>query len=239
MGSKSGGFMARNFGLVFGGIWLVVGLPFLLIGLAQWYSQTRFSEDAVQVRGTVIAKEISRASRNRSTEYEVAYRFTGPDGELIQGQQEVSSDLWDSLTERGPVEIEYLPGDPHTHRVAGETDWVFILVFSILGGMFTGAGGVIFGISLKNRLARSRLLDHGQPATATVTKVQESNMSVNGRRQWRIIYRYLDMYGVQHEGKSGYLPPDEAHRWEPGDQGRIYHDPQAPEKSAWVGRPES
>ncbi len=234
---KSGGFMANNFGLLFGGIWLVVGVPFLIVGLWQWQSQGRFAEEAVRVEGKVLTKEITRASRESrsSTRYSVRYRFEALDEQSYEGRQDIDVDLWEALEEQGPIELEYIPDDPHTNRVAGQGDWVLVSVFTLLGGAFTLAGGIIFGISLRKKLARSRLRREGQLVGATVTGLQETNMSVNRVRQWRILYSYRDLYGVEHQGKSGYLSPQEAQRWEEGDQGQAYHDPQQPEKSLWVG----
>ncbi len=239
MASKGGSFMARNFGLVFGGIWLLVGIPFLLVGIWQWSELGRFDQGAVRAEGKVLTRDIRQASRDNrtSTEYVVRYRFQTPDGQSWEGSSEVDVGLWEAVREQGPVEVEYLPDDPSTNRVAGQSgeQWVVVLVFSLLGGAFTLAGAAIFGFSLRRRLLDSRLRETGQQAFGTVVADEATGMRVNNVRQWRLRYTYLDLYGVQHEGKSGYLSPEEAQQWKEGDQGLVFHDPQAPEKSVWSG----
>jgi hypothetical protein len=66
--------------------------------------------------------------------------------------------------------------------------------------------------------------------------VRETNFRYNRQIQWVIDYRFEDRYGRPWEGRSGYLDPDEAAEWKPGDTGVVRFDPRDGTKSIWVGR---
>jgi hypothetical protein len=236
-----GSFIKRNFGLVFGGIWLVVGTPLLVGGIAMWIQEHRFAHDALTVEGKVLTRDIHTAhNRNStgsatSTQYQVSYRFLAPDGITREGRSNVDVHLWENLHEQGPVTISYLPGDPAANRVAGKPDWVGPVILAGLGGFFSIAGGSIVIVSLGKRLSRGRLLHSGMAAEATVTAVESTNFSVNNVPQWIIRYRYKDYRGRGYQGKSPYLSPQEANAWKKGDSGKIKYDREHSDKSLWVG----
>lgn len=135
-----GSFIKRNFGLVFGGIWLVVGTPLLVGGIAMWIQEHRFAHDALTVEGKVLTRDIHTAHNSNSTgsatstQYQVSYRFLAPDGITREGRSNVDVHLWENLHEQGPVTISYLPGDPAANRVAGKPDWVGPVILAGLGG---------------------------------------------------------------------------------------------------------
>lgn len=230
--------LSRHFWLVFGGIWLAVGLPFVLSGLHMLRTESRFGEEAVSVQGTVLTRDIHRGRNTNggsSTRYEVSYRFTADD-RTFEHRDEVDVQTWEALTERGPVEVQYLPDDPTQSRISGETDRVGSLLMSGLGGFFAVAGGLIVAYDLRRLLLRARLQREGVSADATVTGVGPTNFSVNRVPQWVIRYRYSDQRGQNHTGKSEYLSPEEAQEWKDGDVGRVRYDRQRPAQNVWFGR---
>ena len=237
-----GSFIRRHFGLIFGGIWLVVGIPFLIGGVAMWQHEERFARDAVTAEGKVLTRDIRTAQRSSdsgsstSTEYHVSYRFLTPDGVAREGSSQVDVHIWERLNEQGPVTVSYLPGDPGTHRVAGEPDRIGSAIMAGLGGFFTLAGGAIFLFSLVKHRRRGRLLRSGMSAEATVTAVEETSFSINRVPQWIIRYRYDDQLGRTHEGKSPYLSPQEANDWKQGDTGKVKYDRERSNMSLWIGR---
>ncbi len=237
-----GSFIRRHFGLIFGGIWLVVGIPFLLGGVAMWQHESRFAAEAVTVEGKVLTRDIRTARRSSgsgsstSTEYHVSYRFLTPDGVAREGDSKVDVHVWESLQEQGPVTVSYLPGDPGTNRVAGEPDRVGPGIMAGLGGFFSLAGSTIVLFTLGKRLSRGRLLRSGMSAEATITAVEETNFSINRVPQWIIRYRYNDHRGRTYEGKSPYLTPQEVNDWKEGGTGKIKYDRERSDKSLWIGR---
>jgi hypothetical protein len=229
----------RSFAFLFGGIWLFVGAPFLIIGLYVAYDtlqqQQRFKTEAQVVDGMVLTKSIRR--NKNSSSFWVSYRFPAPDGTMLTTEAKVSGTLWDRLVEREPVHVTYLSSAPRTNRIEGAgADWVLPGVFTILGLVFAPIGGVIFLNGVRGILRQLRLQTEGTRADAAVVEVTETNLSVNGVPQWRIRYRYQDHRGRPHTGDSGAMPPEEAEPWKVGDTGIVHFDPHAPKKSIWVGR---
>lgn len=232
-------FLGRNFWLVFGGLWLTVGLPLVFGGIHLFRLEQSFGVEAVTVRGTVLTRDIHRARRTdggTSTRYEVSYRFMTDDGETFERRDSVDVQTWEALTEQGPVQVRYLPDDPAQSRIAGEANRAEPLIMGGLGGFFAVAGGLIVAHDLRRRLLRARLQREGLSADATVTAVGPTDFSVNGVRQWVIRYRYSDHRGRTHEGKSEYLPPEEAREWKEGDAGRVRYDRQHSAQNVWFGR---
>jgi len=237
------GLAARSFGFWFGGIWLLCGVPFLVMGLYAGVDtireQARFRTDARVTEGMVLAKSITRSGKNSRPSYRVRYRFPGPDGAMVTTEATVSGPLWDRLVEREPVRVTYLPERPGNSRLEdqGPDWWVGPAIFTAFGLVLVPVGGRIFVKGLRRIRLELRLGREGARAEATVTNLEPTNVSVNGVAQWRICYRYRDHRGQEQLGESGPMALDEAQQWKPGDRGEARFDPHAPGTSVWVGRP--
>lgn len=221
---------------MFGGIWLLVGVPFLVAGLLVLRSDRNFARDARVTRGTVLSKDIERSRGNNgstSTRYVVRYRFTAPDGRVLEGRAGVDRDRWDALVEREPIEIAYDPADPASHRPAGASNTILGAIFAALGGLFSIAGGAIFAAGVRGARRAARVRENGMTAEAIVTRVRATNVSINKRKQARVEYEFRDERGEARTGKSGYLPVSEAARWTPGDRITIKYDRERPQVSFW------
>lgn len=234
------GLAGRSFPFWFGGIWLVCGVPFLVVGiyvaLDTVRQQQRYTNEAQVTQGMVLTKWISRGN-NESTSYWVSYRFRGPDGAVVKNETKVSGALWDGLVERESVRVTYLPDQPRTHRIEDQgSDWILPLVFTGLGIVFVPLGGWIFSRGLGGILRELRLQSEGTLAEATVMEVGPADVSFNGVAQWRIRYRYQDHRGRGRHGESRLLAPEEAQQWKAGDKGVARFDAHAPRKSVWVGK---
>ena len=136
----------KSFGVIFGGIWLAVGAPFLVAAvytaMTDKLQQKQLIENGLRTQGIVLSKSYSSDS---SQAFSVDYRFTVQSGAVVKGTARVTGDVWDRLVERGPIEVTYLPDRTDVARVQGHsTDTLFSLVFLILGGVLTLAGGFIF-----------------------------------------------------------------------------------------------
>ena len=226
----------RFFGLVFGGIWLAVGLPFLIIGIVSAFHEHSFENEARYTDGMVLTKYIRRASKSNSTQYRITYRFEAHNGDTFEGDCQVDVHQWERLEERGPIRVSYLASNPRSNRVSGSSDWAFPLIFGILGGVFSISGGIIFFRSLIGFLTDRRLAGTGIPCEARVTEVGPTHVSINRRPQWRVHYEYRDMMGQTHQGRSGYLSEQEASEWQAGRSTQIKYDQNKPAKSVWLGR---
>lgn len=238
------GLAKRSFAFWFGGIWFFVGAPFLIIGIYvgidTWRKDESFAREGQVTQAMVLTKWISRSrdSQHReSTSFWVGFRFHAPDGAVVKRQAQVSGDLWDRLLEREPIRVTFLPADPQTNRIEGESStWLVSIIFTGLGLVFAPIGGFIFFRGVAGILRELRLQSGGMVATATVVEVEPTNVSFQGVPQWRIRYRYQDHSGRSHEGASGVVPPEEAQEWKTGDTATVRFDARAPKKSIWVGK---
>ena len=111
------GLAKRSFWLFFGGIWLLTGLVMFVVAAGTALQERTWAAEAVQTTGMVVTKDIIPADSDSSTEYRVRFRFTTQDGSAVEGNQEVEVETWEGLTERGPVEVHYLPSSPSSARL--------------------------------------------------------------------------------------------------------------------------
>jgi hypothetical protein len=230
-------FIRRNIGPILGGIGLVVGVPVTLGGYFKYQEEQRFAREAIPIEGTVLSRNIRRAKSDTrtSTQYSITYRFTAADGQTYEDTDKVDVHFWERLVEQGPVGIEYLPSRPDRNRIAGNNHWGDTVLMGLLGSGFTVAGGIILGLSVRSRLERQWLLRHGLLSEGQITKVYETTFRINRVSQWRLNYRFTDYLGRDQEGRSGYLPSEEALRWKEGDSGEVRYDKNRPTRNIWIG----
>jgi hypothetical protein len=229
--------MRGFFWLVFGGIWAIVGIVLFIVGGAAFLADRDFEAGARQTEGIVLTKDFVPADSDSSTQYRIRYRFTSDQGTPVEGSSDVSVERWEALEERGPVAIEYLPGDPGRSRLVGATDtlsWLFLL----LGLIFGPIGIFLVARSVRGLLFERRLRRDGVPALATVSGIEATSITINRSQQFRIRYRFTDPTGRTHEGRSGYVDWSVATVWQPGQPAAIRYDPTDPAKSIWIGQPE-
>jgi len=225
-----------NFWLLFGGIWAVVGLPFLIVGIVLAVQPSRY-QNAEVTDGTVLTKLITRNSKNSNVNYVVTYRFTTPDGQTVEGRATVNRDTWDRLRERGSIRVTYQPRSPGTHRVEGESgDFMLIVIFTFLGLVFGGTGSFLVYRALTGIFRDLRLTREGLTAQAEVLEVVPRRMTVNGMPQATIRYRYQDHVGRPHEGKTPMMSAFDAEEWKKGDTALVRFDRSRPDVSTWIGK---
>jgi uncharacterized protein DUF3592 len=227
------GARQANFWVFFGSIWLLVGLPFVLLAGYFIIQERQLATTGRVVDAIVLTRDISRSGD--SVHRSVRYRLTTAEGETFEGKSEVGESIWSSLTERGPVRVAYLPNRPSVNRVVGSSQLTMLLIFSFVGGLLSIAGGTIVTVAVRKARLRSRLLTDGVRAPATVAEVTAMNLRVNGRPQWKLKYEYRDHQSRSHL-RSMYLDVEEASRWNAGDVGDVLFDPNRPDQAVWIGR---
>lgn len=236
--TTSTGLARRSFWLLFGGIWLVVGLTMLIAGIGSALQERAWTTDALRTSGIVLVKELIPADSDSGTQYRVRFRFTTQAGEVVEGNREVDVSTWERLAERGSIEVHYLSSSPSSARLEPGPDPAGFLLFLVLGAVFGGVGGLLFFRAVAALLRARRLLRSGTRAEATVVAVEPTRVSFNRRPQFRVRYSYRDAAGASHEGDSGYLDWEEASRWSEGSRVEIRYDPRRPAESQWVGQAE-
>jgi Protein of unknown function (DUF3592) len=230
-----------NFWFVFGGVWLAVGTLFVAVGGAVlWYERAldeQLVREGVTASGVVLAK--SRYGRaNQEPKFRVEYRFKAADGTQIERTADVDRETWNALSEGGAVEVRYARSAPERHRLRGESGAKFVvgLVFSALGSLLAISGLIILWRAVARRKFTERLLREGSRAQAEVVEIFATHFRINRVPQWAIRYRYRDLFGGTHEGRTPPMPPDQAQHWKPGDRGEVRFETRRPQRSIWVGR---
>jgi Protein of unknown function (DUF3592) len=224
---QSSGFLA-------GAIFLVVGSPFLVAGLALFHTDWQFANEAKVTHGMVLTKSIRTSGKGSKTKhYQVTYRFW-MGGETFEGNDEVSWAVWDPLVEREPVDVFYRPAKPSSNQLEEESRWGAKILFTLLGGIFSGIGGTLFGRSLRHAALELRLRQTGIRTTGNVTSSAPLNLEINSVVQWRLEYEYQDFQGGRHVGTLD-LPEPEALCWQIGDSGTVLYDSSQPTVAIWAG----
>jgi hypothetical protein len=129
--------------LWFGGLFLLVGMPLFVVGVARFYDDWRFAREALPTQGLTLTKEIkkgrNRANREPSRQYEVTYRYS-VNGESFEGRDELSADDWQAVVEREPIPVSYRPATPSFSHLARRNTWLRKTIFAFAGLLCTAAG---------------------------------------------------------------------------------------------------
>ena len=228
-----------NFWFWFGGLWLAIGVLFVGvgggIGLQRSRLEARFEDEGSRTQGIVLTKQRSRPN-DGPERYRVTFRFSDARGETIRGAARVERDACDSLVERGPIDVVFLPARPEAHRVTGQDDGgaVLAFVFPLTGGVLTVVGAFVLGNALRTRRLARALGRSGAVAVGSVTDVGPGRVRINGVPQWVLRYRFQDASGRAHEGRCS-LSPEEAASWQPGARARVRYDARNPRAHLWTG----
>jgi hypothetical protein len=229
-----------NFWFWFGGIWLAVGAPFLVLGaFFAWNELTLESRLALagqRAQGMVLVKSWDNDSDSRHPNRHVEYRFTTAAGKTVRSEATVSESAWEAMRERAAVDVTYLPDSPRVNRIDGRVvQWVMPVVFCGVGALLTLLGGFVMLKAISTARFVRRLREQGLSVAAQVIEVTPTNYMVNRVHQWVVLYRYRDHAGIEHDGRSPPMSPQDAERWHPGDRVKVLFDRFRPNRSAWTG----
>ena len=228
----------RNFWFWFSGIWLGVGLPFLLLGVYFAWDEftlaSRFARAGLRAQGIVLVK--SWDSDDRHPNFRVQYRFATAAGETVRTEATITEPTWEALREQEAVSVFDLPDSPRTNRIDGWViQWVLPAAFCGLGALLSLLGGFVLLKAISAARLLRQLEEHGHSIDARVIAVAPTGYTLNLSRQWVVRYRYRDHAGIEHDGRSPPLPMVEAQRWQPGDRVSVLFDSMRPNRSAWTG----
>jgi hypothetical protein len=148
----------------------------------------------------------------------------------------VNAEDWDALEEQGPIPVTYLPDQPQSYRVVGQSKEILLpLIFSVAGGVIGSIGGFIVYNAVGTRRREKELSHSGIVTEATVTDIGPSYLRINGIPQMKLRYRFQDAQGKTREG-SCTMSPEEAENWQPDQTGRVRYDARKPGVNIWQGR---
>jgi hypothetical protein len=188
----------------------------------------RFASEGVTAEAEVLDRE--RRTRtdsdgSRSTSYYVTYRFELPGGGTQTNRDSVGSGFYSSVRVGDRVPVVYLPSDPGISEIEpGSTQWlsrIFGLVAIVALGGTVGLGAW-FGRRCASALRAAR---HGEVREARVLSHQESNVTINGHKMWRLYWRDAR----DRDGRSWLNRYDRLAGFPPNSRIVVYVDPQSGE----------
>ncbi len=180
----------KNFSLLFGAVFLLVGLSFFLSGVIHCLSFNAFKSKAVLIEAQItriIVNYVTRTDTGKRTDCDVWVSYT------IDGREyETKLNYYTSgMREGDTVEIFVDPDDPSD--IEADT-LIPDIVFIGLGGLFTVIGSCFLVSHVSKLSRRKRLINEGEQLAATITNVSRSNVLVNGGYPYRAECEYTDPF---------------------------------------------
>lgn len=231
-----------KFWLLFGGLWLGVGLLFAAVGgLVLWLEserEARLARDGAGASAVVLAKKVTGGGQNRERTFGIEYRFLGPDGAPREHAAKVDAATWRALSEGQAFDLRYVRDEPAIHAFAGERREHRVIgpLFAALGSAFAVAGALILWRARARQALIERLRIEGMRVDGEVLDVGPTNFRINRIPQWAIRYRYRDHAGNVHESRTPPMAQEDARQWQPGDRGTVRFDTVHSKRHVWLGK---
>ena len=134
------------------------GAIFLLIGAVNLRQERLFQTDGQTATAIVLTKsthlKTDSKSKRQQIGYYLGYRFTTHDGTSVEGSDSVGLQQWNSIREREPIEIIYLPETPTRNRLASDQPEMVLWMFSILGAAPIVGGSIVVGYRFRGSLRK-------------------------------------------------------------------------------------
>jgi hypothetical protein len=134
--------------IIFAAVSLILTVVLWFVGKNERSVMAQLSEKGVVAQATVTRKEVKHQHKRADDHYfDLAWRT--PNGQTYTGRKSVSRSLFDRIPTSQNVEIKYLPSEPTTFRLTGESSSPMVLF--ILSGVFAviGVGCLLFPLFRK------------------------------------------------------------------------------------------
>lgn len=222
----------KQIGMIFGTVWcLVAGGMLTAAGVLSWF-EYNFEKNGKWADASVTAKDQRQAKR---TYYIVYYTYSDHAGKEHRNDSQVNEETWSRLKIGDTIKVRYIAYDPDQSRIAGESGEFLNIIFFIIAAVFGIPGGILFVRGLLRVRRNLEILRTGDRADAVVQRIVPAMVRIGRVRQMCICYEYRDYQGKLWAGKSDYLKPEEASRFQPGGKGGIRVLRRSPDQSYWVG----
>lgn len=187
-----------------GGVFLLVGIIMLIVGIAFFASNQKFKESAMEVTG-VITDITKHYDSDGDAHHDVWVEYSINGSSYNEEINFYSSSMYEGKEINLLVDPVY---PTRVHSVGG--DVFFVCMFGGMGLIFSCIGGSVFYAGIRKRNKRNRLIAQGHSVFAQVTGgYMCHNYSVNGRHPYKLECKYEDIYsGITHIFESDYLWED-------------------------------
>lgn len=224
---------------IVGGIFGLIGLVLLCVGIALAASTASFLASAKRTDGAVVALT-ARTNTTRSsdghtrsdTSWYPTVEFT-VDGRRYSFQSSTGSNP-PSYKKGESVPVAYDPDDPSNARIA--SFWSAFLAPLIVGGLgvaFTPIGAVLFVKGRRVARLRAWLWEQGQQVWAEIEHVgRDFSVEVNNRHPYVVHATWQDeRTGRTYTATSDYLRDDPGLRLRGQTRVRVLYDPADPDRN--------
>ena len=230
-------------GLV-GGIFALVGVIFLGVGWFSWSEARLFATQGVTITGLIEKRWESEVecrdddsnTTRRCTEFNLGYSYR-VDGRTYNASGTTGYEQWAALPEGSEIRLRYLPSNPERVVTSFRRDEVsdsgdlgiLALIFGGMGGLCALIGGGMLGYLVLRARGAAWMRANGVPRGAVVLAQEETSVTVNDRRMWRITWKD-DMGGTgQSRGRGREDLPDV------GARIKVLVDPAGKRAALWEG----
>src|SRR5919204_665288 len=179
---------------------------------------------------TLVAIAYGRAA----THYDVIVdgRSLSTGGQVRRADGRVGYATYRAIRPGDRITVLYVPADPEIQRPASfDERWAILALLGMFGA------GLAYTVVMVWRAERVRstnaaLAERGMRTSAVVSDVK---MVLFGQRTMRVSYEYRDLEGRPRQGRSPTLYAEEAAAYPRGATATIAYDPNAPDRSMWIG----
>ncbi len=188
---------------------LVFGIVFLSIGLIFLWAEIPFWLHGVPTKGTVTGKFLTLSSviptragmvlaHGTGPKSFVRYRYQDKHGAILNGQGQVNHWKWKSIRPGDMIDICYLENAPATNRPAeGRWEVSIAFLFPLIGIVFATSSGIRIRQRLRWIREQIAVIKSGRAASALIDRCVERSQ---GRRRPNVCdvdYRYLVVGGSE------------------------------------------
>lgn len=176
--------------MVFGAIFFLAGLAPIGFGVYTYLHHQHLAEEGEKVDGEVV-EIVKDRDTDTDGDVDISYypivEYPVGDGETLEFEHNVGSGT-PSYSEGETVEVLYDPEAPTDAMMALESSgYEAVIAPIVMGLLFSGVGGGIFGFQIRRRLVRRRLFSRGTAIEAEVRGFIETNVKSNRRRLMRMV----------------------------------------------------
>lgn len=231
-------YLTKSFGFWVGVIGCAVGLFLLSQVYSEILKEVRYSNDGQIASGTVLAKRVDTEPREKGMIdyfYVVSYEFDPQITASQRGESDVGEAAYETIDIGDEIDVEYLAGDPETHRLLGtEPGWAASAILGAMAAVFGAIGLLCLIAAVRRALRQSRLWTQGIAHTARVVElVCENPEEEQEDRIYQLLYEYEAPGGEMKKGTSQHHNRSWFGRVAEGDIIDIVVHPSNPDMSEW------
>jgi hypothetical protein len=215
---------------------IIIGLPFFLTGGWEVYK-----EASLKIQGKItIAKVLEKTYRSGddSNTYHLKYEYQTNTNMTIVDECQVKHETWQDIEKGDNISVIYIPEKTYINRMAGESYFVFAMIFMLIGGVICSVAMFFAVKKIKKYNMIERLEREGISAEGKVIRVERVG-EINDVPHSVLHYSFLNPNdGSDIEGKTYWIPTKKLMKYSKGDEIEIIYNPDKPTEHYWADEQE-